>query len=348
MLPAHCHHRVRVAEQADLTTVRGVAADLAGPGSGAAALGEDVAGRFQLVVSELATNLLRHADGGGVILLRRLETIAGVECIALDQGPGIADLAAALADRADPEPRAGLGLGYGLGAVRRLSERFDIHSETGIGTAVLSRVLARGSEDRGPPFAWGTVMLAMSGGQHCGDGWLVRPDGLVVAVDGLGHGEAASIAARRAEAVAGEAAHGDDPRTVIAAMHDRLRGTRGAVAAVLRLTDRRIDHSSVGNIAMTIVRRIGATAPTMTALTGRWGVVGYNAAPPPTASAAWEPDDHLILHSDGCARLAELFVERRLRHVDPVLAAAVLLRDGGARVDDQTVIVLRNARRTPP
>ncbi|MBP2314278.1 ATP-binding protein [Azospirillum soli] len=341
MLPAHCHHRVRVAEQADLTAVRGVAADLSG------ALDEEVAGRVQLVVSELATNLLRHAKAGGAILLRRLERPAGVECIALDQGPGIADLGAALADRTDPEPRAGLGLGYGLGAVRRLSERFDIHSEAGVGTAVLSHVLARGPGEKGPPFAWGAVMLAMSGGEHCGDGWLVRPDGFVVALDGLGHGEAASIAARRAEAVAGAAAHGDDPQTVLAAMHEALKGTRGAVAAVLRLTEGRIDHSSVGNIAMTIIRRSGAMATTTSALSGRWGVVGYNGAPPPTASESWGPGDHLVLHSDGCARLAELFLERRLRHVDPALAAAVLLRDGGARVDDQTVIVLRNARRTP-
>jgi len=337
MLPAHCHHRIRVAEQADLAAVRGAAAEL----SAAAALDEEAAGRVQLVVSELATNLLHHADGGGAILLRRLDVPGGVECVALDRGPGISDLAAALADWAAPEPRAGQGLGYGLGAVRRLSERFDIHSEAGIGTAVLSRILKQGTKAAETAFECGTVMLPMSGGDHCGDGWFVRPDGLVVAVDGLGHGEAASIVARRAETIAGGAAQSDNPQTVLAAMHDSLRGTRGVVAAVLRLTDRSIEYSSVGNIAMTIIRRSGTTA-----LTGCWGVVGYNAVPPPPARETWEPGDHLVLHSDGCTRLADTFLVRRLRHVDPVLAAAVLLRDGGARVDDQTVIVLRNSQRT--
>ena len=338
MLPTHCHHRIRVAEQADLTAVRGAAAEL----SAAAALDEEAAGRVQLVVSELATNLLHHADGGGAILLRRLDMPCGVECIALDRGPGIGDLAAALADWTDPEPRAGQGLGYGLGAVRRLSDRFDIHSEAGLGTAVLSCVLKQGTGAAESAFECGAVMLPMSGGNHCGDGWLVRPDGLVVAVDGLGHGEAASIAARWAETIAWDAAQSDDPQTVLTNMHDGLRGTRGVVAAVLRLTDRSIEYSSVGNITMTIIRRNGTTA-----LTGRWGVVGYNAEPPPPARETWEPGDHLLLHSDGCTRLADSFLERRLRHVDPVLAAAVLLRDGGTHVDDQTVIVLRNSPRAP-
>lgn len=345
MLPFHCHQRVRVAEQAGLTTVRGVAADLAA----AAGLGEQAAGRVQLVVSELATNLLRHATDGGMVLLRALEPPGGVECLALDQGPGIADLGLALADRKVVEPVVGEGLGYGLGAVRRLSDLFDIHSTPGVGTAVLSRILAaagraadRVSLDHAAlghlAFDWGAAMLPILGGDHCGDGFMVRADGLVVVADGLGHGEPASLAARRVEEVARHAGPDPDPQAVLAAVHEALRGTRGAAVAVVRATPGRIDYAGVGNIAATVVR---GNSPA--ALPERWGVVGYNAAPPKTMSVAWEPGDHVLLCSDGCSRIADLFVERRLRYVAPALAAAVLLRDGTGRVDDQTIVVLRHA-----
>lgn len=339
MLPQHCHSRVRVAEQADLAAVRGLAADLAAT----AGLSAEAAGRLQLIVSELATNLLRHAAGGGVVMLRVLDPPRAVECIGLDQGPGIADLGAALADRAVHGSGAGGSLGYGLGAVRRLADHFDIHSEPAAGTAILARVAQGPSGAPMLPFDWGAVMLPMSGAAHCGDGWVVHRSGLVAVIDGLGHGEGAAIAARRAEALIHASPDEADPRAVLVAIHQALRNTRGAVVAVARIGARDIAWSSVGNVTALLLRRAGEA----TSLPGRWGIVGYNASPPPTALEAWAPGDHLILHSDGCARLAQVFAERRLRHVDPTLAAAILLRDGGGAIDDQTVLVLRNPESCP-
>ncbi|MCW2248636.1 anti-sigma regulatory factor (Ser/Thr protein kinase) [Azospirillum fermentarium] len=343
MLPAHCHTRLRIDDPSALTLARGLAADLAT----AQALGEDAAARLALVVSELGSNLLHHTPEGGNLLLRPLAAgldgaAPGVECVALDHGPGIADVGRAIAGPSHPPgvvPASGLG--YGLGAVRRLSDLFDIHTRPGLGTAVLTRITAHGPGNPAglsPPAAfWGGAMLAMGGGDWCGDGWLVRGDGLVLAVDGLGHGEAASAAARQAETVAAAAPGGADPGAVLAALHGALRGTRGAVALVLRLEPDRIGYAGVGNITAALVRPGGAAA-----LTGRWGVVGYNAAPPPTAWLSWQAGDHVVVHSDGCSRLADLFTERHLLHTHPALAAAVLMRDGCARVDDQMVMVLRH------
>ncbi|MDQ2102418.1 ATP-binding protein, partial [Azospirillum isscasi] len=196
MLPPHCHRRLRIDDASALTMARGLAADLAA----AQALGEDAAARLALVVSELGSNLLNHTPEGGSLLLRPLPAEragerAGVECVALDHGPGIVDLGRAIAGPSHP-PGAGPagGLGYGLGAVRRLADLFDIHTQPGTGTAVLARVIAQGGGNPAglppPPAAGGAMMLAMAGTDWCGDGWLVRGDGLVLAVDGLGHGEA--------------------------------------------------------------------------------------------------------------------------------------------------------------
>jgi serine/threonine-protein kinase RsbT len=84
--------------------------------------------------SELAANLLIHA-GGGKFELFILENRSGLEMVASDQGPGIADI-----DRAKQEgySTAG-GLGCGLPGVQRLMDDMEIESRVGVGTVVRSR-----------------------------------------------------------------------------------------------------------------------------------------------------------------------------------------------------------------
>ncbi|WP_049766623.1 ATP-binding protein [Rhodospirillum centenum] len=350
MLPLHCHHRVRIDGPADLAAARGVCAALLARGD----LDAEAAGRLHLIVAELGSNLIRHAGGGTLLLRCTVPPVSpgsgpgaaaggcGIECLSLDRGPGIADLDGALADRHDPEPGPGRSLGYGLGAVRRLADRFAIQSRPGEGTVVLARVRDRGQPP--PPadpgaFEHGAVMLPMAGCDDCGDGWMVRQDGLALLVDGLGHGEPAGVVARRAETVFAALPPGCDPQAALADLHAALRGTRGAAATVVRLRPDAVDYAAVGNITAALVTRTGSAA-----LNSRWGVIGYNAAPPPTASLPWGPGDHVVLHSDGCSGLVPLFAGSPLRHVDSVLAAAILLRDGIGRIDDQSVLVLANRR----
>jgi len=80
---------------------------------------------FATAVSELGRNAVRYAVGGRCELLdlsdaRHLRLQARVA----DQGPGIADVAAALADGFS----TGGGLGAGLPGTRRLVDVFDIAS----------------------------------------------------------------------------------------------------------------------------------------------------------------------------------------------------------------------------
>ena len=181
-------------------------------------------------------------------------------------------------------------------------------------------------------------MVPMAGLTDCGDGWVRTEGGVVAVIDGLGHGERAAIAARRAEAAV--LAGGDDPASVLEAIHFVLRGTRGAVAAVVVATPERIRFAGVGNIGACI---IGPTRQTH--FTSVWGVLGGNARRAPVQEAAWSSDDALIMHSDGIGRVAEEFTKQHLRFVNPTLAAGILLRDGMARIDDQTVLVLAQSFR---
>ena len=92
---------------------------------------ETAVGRVGIVASELATNLVRHG-GGGELLLQSLAAQGDVqvELLAIDQGPGMADVRRCLQDGYS----SGGTHGEGLGAVRRLSSAFDIYSMLGRGT----------------------------------------------------------------------------------------------------------------------------------------------------------------------------------------------------------------------
>jgi serine/threonine-protein kinase RsbT len=83
--------------------------------------------------SELARNTLDHGKGGKVILEILDDTARkGLKLLFEDNGPGIADLAAALRDGFT----TGGGMGLGLGGSKRLVNDFELESEVGKGTKV--------------------------------------------------------------------------------------------------------------------------------------------------------------------------------------------------------------------
>jgi serine/threonine-protein kinase RsbT len=82
--------------------------------------------------SELARNTLDYGGGGTVSLELVTAPRRGVRLSFLDQGPGIADINAALRDGYT----TGGGLGLGLGGAKRLSSEFAIESTPGQGTRV--------------------------------------------------------------------------------------------------------------------------------------------------------------------------------------------------------------------
>ena len=84
--------------------------------------------------SELARNVVVYG-GGGTLSLEALNdgNRRGLRLAFEDQGPGIADIEAALRDGYT----TGNGLGLGLGGAKRLSNEFDIHSRPGEGTRVV-------------------------------------------------------------------------------------------------------------------------------------------------------------------------------------------------------------------
>src|SRR5512144_1512541 len=157
-------------------------------------------GNVALVVTEAATNLVKHAVGGQ-LLWRALERDhgAGLELLVLDRGLGITNVSACLRNGYST---AG-SLGTGLGAIARLATEFDIYSLPSKGTALLARLWSGRSFIPRPTLALelGVICLAKPGEPICGDGWtqVAQADRQVLLLaDGLGHGVYAAAAAQAA------------------------------------------------------------------------------------------------------------------------------------------------------
>ncbi len=309
----------------------------------AARLGFDPteAGRVELAVTELATNLLRHA-GEGEVLLRPLEEAGsrGLEVLALDRGPGIPNVAESLRDGYS----TGGTPGTGLGAVRRLSARFDIYSVTRQGTAVLAQFWGGQIPEArsGRRLDVGAVCLPRAGEAVSGDDWVAERSGahdVIAVVDGLGHGPLAAEASCTATRLVSQHA-GAGPRSSVTAVHAGLRSTRGGAVAVAAVDLGRnlVRFCGLGNVGAAVV-----AGDRIRRLVSHDGTAGHTAARIDEFTYPWWPGGLLILHSDGLASHWDLDRYPGLSRRHPSLVAGVLYRDFTRKRDDVTVVVARES-----
>jgi anti-sigma regulatory factor (Ser/Thr protein kinase) len=310
----------------------------------AASLGFDPegAGKVGLAVMECATNILKHATHGRV-LVRALnsEAIGGVEIIALDKGPGIADIGASLRDGHSTSGT----LGGGLGALSRLSDNFEIFTQPGKGTALRLELWASKVRGREEPVEYGGVSVPKHGETVCGDDWIVetwRDQVTVLVADGLGHGANANEAARAATHTLTQTLAANpqaDPHTIVDRCHGALARTRGAAVAVARLSSsaERGSFAGVGNI----VCRVEASTANRH-LVSYNGTVGHTLRKLQEFAFPWPRNALLVLHSDGLATHWDLAPYPGLTSKHPALIAAVLYRDYDRGRDDVSVAVIRN------
>lgn len=295
---------------------------------------------IEVAVTELGTNLVKHArDGVAVVRSVRAVEDAAVEVVAIDRGPGMANVDEALRDG-----RSSTGtLGVGLGAVTRLADAFSVLSEPGEGTIVTARFhRRRGTPAELPGEASAGITRPIEGEEVCGDAYAVCDEDermQLMMCDGSGHGHLAAWAAQAAVRAFHEDRSGG-PESVLARIHTAMRGTRGGAVAVadLDLARRTVRFAGLGNIAASVVvddrKHVMVSVP---------GIAGYQARTIKAFDYPLPADATVVMHSDG---LTERWTPRhRLFHRAPLLVAAALLRDAGVRKDDAGVLVARPPRR---
>jgi anti-sigma regulatory factor (Ser/Thr protein kinase) len=302
-------------------------------------MNETRTGQLAIMITEAATNILKHAGDGRMQL--SIVNHAGQRCIevlALDQGPGIANLAQAMTDGVSSAGTAGTG----LGAMRRLADQFDWYSASGKGTVIFLRLWQGEAPKRLPQ--WGGVCLPLASETVCGDAWgaVAHADGLtLLAADGLGHGPEAAKASEAALAVLA-AAPPRAPSELMLSCHEALRPTRGAALAIaaMDIAARQLSFAGVGNIGACIIGDEGRRQ-----LMSHNGIVGHNLRKAQDLLFPCPSGATVILASDGISTSWDLASYPGLLAREPAIIAAVLLRDFGRGRDDASVLVARMPER---
>ena len=297
-------------------------------------------GQLAIVVMELATNIIKHAKNGEVLLSECSDGAdRGIEVLALDKGRGVADFEQSVLDG---RSTAG-SLGHGLGAIRRMSDTFEIFSVPTKGTAALSRLWTKQHTAKAASFTVGVVNVAKSGETVSGDSWSAKIGpyaASMIVADGLGHG----VLAAEASAAAVTEFERDplrSPAQSLEDVHNALRPTRGAAVAIASLD---FEHdvarfAGIGNIAGVILE-----GTTRRSLVSHNGTAGHTARHMREFNYPMVRSSVLIMHSDGLVTSWNAANYADLWSRDPALAAGVLYRDFTRHRDDVTVLVGRRNR----
>ncbi len=298
-------------------------------------------GKVAIIVTELANNLIKHAQNGEIIL-RELRNNAeyGIEIIGLDTGSGMGNVSQCLQDGFSTAGTPGTG----LGAIKRQSTVFDIHSMPGVGTVLVAQLWAQknsGSTLPPPePLQIGVVNLPKAEQEICGDDWAVvhlSTRSLILVADGLGSGILAAEAAREAVRIF-RAKAALNPKIIMEMAHAALRSTRGAAVAIAELNrvEKTVQYVGIGNISGAIVT--GNKSQSMVSYNG---TVGHQIRKIAGFVYPFGDRSLLIMHSDGLGTQwsLERYPGLALRH--PSIIAGTLYRDFKRTRDDVTVLVAK-------
>jgi anti-sigma regulatory factor (Ser/Thr protein kinase) len=299
---------------------------------------EAVAGELALAVTEAGSNVFKHARGGSIVarIIERAGAF-GVEVMAIDKGPGIANIAASMRDGHSTSGTPGSG----LGALARMTSELEVWSRPGAGTMLRFEIWPRSAPSATQALAAGVISQQKSGEAVCGDGWTVvqgRGRIVVFVVDGLGHGPDAAAAARVAIEAVEKNAHRAAP-DIMDAVHNAMRPTRGGAGAVALLQPEReiCVYCGIGNIAASI--RDGGTSRSMVSHNG---TLGHQVRKVQEFQYPFPKGSLLVMHSDGIATHWDLAAYPGIETRHPAFVSAALFRDHSRGRDDLTVLALRN------
>jgi anti-sigma regulatory factor (Ser/Thr protein kinase) len=297
-------------------------------------------GVVDIVVSELISNMTKHA-GKGELLYRFADTesVGVFEILCIDSGPGIKDIAHAMKDGVTSTNT----LGQGLGALKRLSDSFHVYSILKWGTICYCRIYATPQQEAvcDHPFKFSTLNLPKPGQKVSGDGFHVIADKRFTRIlmgDGLGHGKEA-FQAMQIAVTRFKVCREEDPVLILRFIHESVRQTRGLVATVVT-----IDHHlnkwricGIGNIVTRLVEGL---------ITKDYicynGIVGLNI---PSTLKNHEADlvknQCLIMTSDGIKKKWDIVQFPMISRHDPMILAAAIYKESARKNDDMSIFIAR-------
>jgi anti-sigma regulatory factor (Ser/Thr protein kinase) len=295
---------------------------------------------IDLIVSELTSNLSKHTIGGEEILAGTGQDDRGcyLEIISIDNGPGFKNTEQMMADG-----YSGSGtLGHGLGSIRRFSDVFDVYSQPGWGTVILSRVY-KDSPSATPVKSpvCKAVVVAKPGETTSGDGYFFQPLDIgfkILVADGLGHGTNANHAVNEA-VIAFKDCTETSASENIRHIHQAIKKTRGIVGhiVVYNAAERSWCAAGVGNIA---TKWIGGLS--VKAQMSYNGIIGHN-IPNTINDVCLKQEEYqqFISCSDGIrSRWDPTKLPMIYRH-DSIVLASAIYKEYARRTDDMSVVICK-------
>lgn len=295
--------------------------------------------RLQMIAAEIATNQAKYAHGRG--LMQIWEAWVGsdkaLDIFAVDYGPGISHVEAAIADGTS----SGGTLGKGLGAIARLAHDWGIVSRTASdddlpwrGTAVWARLYAGSAP---PPGRWsvGVYRRSYQDTRDNGDGFFLSvADGVrLLHLDAVGHGvEAAAV-------IAGACAHWHDERPLAASFEALERVPvmkRGAAAICYEAHgDGDLLFGGIGDMQACLLQ--GSRRQALPMAPGIWGQVHGRVM---WGRQTWPVWAVMVSASDGLRQRWPAAVSA-LGPQPPQLLAYFLGQVLGRLTDDRSCVVIR-------
>lgn len=294
-------------------------------------------GEIEIIIAEITSNLVKHTDKGGYLLVRALtDELKGIEIIAIDEGPGMNVPADMMRDGKSTTKT----LGQGLGAIKRLSNEFDIYSMSGWGSIILSRsfVDKDANEKTGGSFQVVGINVCKPGEQVSGDAWSFIQKGKMlrgIVVDGLGHGRDAHEAAIEAVTVFSKTL-GQSPVDQLYSIHQNLKRTRGGVINIVHIDtlNNQLVYSGVGNISMKVVSYVQSKG-----CYSYNGIVGHiMPGVLNNHTVQWQQTDMIIIHSDGISTRWDIQKYPNILQHHPLMLCGVLYKDHNRGTDDATIV----------
>ncbi len=292
-----------------------------------------------LVASELASNIVKHAEGRGFIQVWQ-QPGPTLDLFALDHGPGIANLDAAMADGYSTAKT----LGKGLGSVVRLSNHCDFFTRLPNpppvrkwhGTAALARFYHRAD--------WrlddvGIYSRSLADERYNGDRIFIFQDRVCMRwlhADGLGSGQMAQEATAP---LGGALLTGESPVGVLKAADDQLKKSRGAVALAgeLRYGKSTVEIAGVGDLHAHLIDLDDPDNKEQ--LVFAPGTLGREFKQPREQRRWFIRRGMVITASDGVRRNWDAGTFPGLFYRDPQLIAYLLGNIMGRMSDDQSLLV---------
>lgn len=296
-----------------------------------------------IVISELTSNLIKHAGGGELLYrINHDDESPALEILSIDNGPGISDLARMMKDGVSTTNT----LGQGLGAIQRLSDESQIYSLPRWGTIIYcvlraTPVIKKPKEKGSLHIDVNALCVSKPRETECGDGYRIRRTATAILIffaDGLGHGSQAKEAVDAAGKIFMECRE-NEPVAIIRLMHENIRKTRGLVGtiSVFDLTTNEFRFCGVGNIHSRFYSGIESRN-----FMSYNGAVGLNLPHSLNISRnGIEKNQQLIMCSDGIQTRWDLSRYPTISKYDTMLLAAALYKDFARRTDDSSVLIAK-------